>query len=54
MEMQTTEPVRWKIRGGVSHKDIRQVLRVLLTRSALAFLLNPRCWFKRPEHPGEF
>ncbi len=54
MEMQTTEPVRWKIRGGVNHKDIRQLLKAMLKLSALSFFLNPRGWFKTPEHPGDF
>ncbi len=54
MEMETTEPVRWRIRGGVSHRDIRRILRLVLTRSVLPFLLDPRRWFKKPVHPGDF
>jgi hypothetical protein len=54
MEMQTTEPVRWKIRGGVTWKDLRTLLKAILKLSILSFLLGPVNWFKRAEHPGEF
>ncbi len=54
MEMQTTEPVRWKIRGGLSRKDIGKVLKTMLKLSLLAFLLSPAGWFKQAAHPGDF
>ena len=55
MEMQTTEPVRWKIRGGLSRADFRQLLRSILKLSIIAFFLNPAGWFKKEAaHPGEF
>ncbi len=54
MEMQTTEPVRWKIRGGINHADLRTLLKEGLKPTMLPFFLNPRHWFKKPEHPGEF
>lgn len=54
MEMQTTQPVRWKIRGCMSHKDLRMILKLMFKSSILPFFLNPRAWFKQPEHPGEF
>lgn len=54
MELQTTQPVRWKIRGGLSHKDLRMLLRAMMKSSVLAFLLNVRAWFKEPAHPGDF
>jgi len=54
MEMRTTEPVRWKIRGGLSHKDLRMILKAMLKFSILPFVLNPRAWFRQPEHPGDF
>ena len=54
MELQTTQPVRWKIRGGLSHKDLRMLLRAMAKRSVLAFLVDPRGWFKQPAHPGDF
>lgn len=54
MEMRTTEPVRWKIRGGVSHQDLKTLLKALMTPSVLRFLLNPSNWFKTATHPGEF
>lgn len=54
MELQTTKPVRWKIRGGLSHKDLRMLLRAMLKLSVLSFLFNLRAWFKEPAHPGNF
>ena len=54
MELQTTEPVRWKIRTGISHKDIRLLLRAMAKLSVMSFLFNLRGWFKQPTHPGDF
>jgi hypothetical protein len=54
MELQTTAPVRWKIRSGISHKDLRMLLRAIAKPSVLAFFLNPRAWFRQPRHPGDF
>ena len=54
MELQTTKPVRWKIRGGLSHKDLRMLLKAMMKLSVLSFLLNLRAWFKEPAHPGDF
>lgn len=54
MELQTTKPVRWKIRGGLSHKDLRMLLKAMMKVSVLSFLFNLRAWFKDPAHPGDF
>ena len=54
MELQTTKPVRWKIRGGLSHKDLRMLLKAMMKLSVLSFLLNLRAWFREPTHPGDF
>jgi hypothetical protein len=54
MEVETTEPVRWKIRGGLSWKDLRTLLKVTLKFSVVSFFLKPWSWFKKAEHPGEF
>lgn len=54
MELQTTAPVRWKIRSGISHKDLRMLLRAMAKLSVISFLLNVRSWFKEPTHPGDF
>jgi hypothetical protein len=54
MEMQSTEPVRWKIRGGLSHDDFRTLMKATLKFSVLRFFLNPSSWFKRAAHPGDF
>ena len=54
MEVQTTEPVKWKIRGGVSWKDLRTLLKQALKLSVLSFFVKPWSWFRKAEHPGEF
>ena len=54
MELQTTKPVRWKIRGGLSHKDLRTLIKFMMQASVMSFLFNLRTWFKEPTHPGDF
>lgn len=54
MELHTIKPVRWKIRGGLSHKDLRMLLKAMMKMSVLGFFFNLRAWFKEPTHPGEF
>ncbi len=54
MEMHTTEPVRWKVRGAMSRKDLKNVLKAMLKLSVLSYLANLRGWFGQPEHPGDF
>ena len=54
MEVETSEPVRWMIRGGVTWKDLRVLVKALLSVSVLGYLLGPSNWFKRAKHPGEF
>jgi hypothetical protein len=54
MEVQTTEPVKWMIRGGLSWKDLRILIKQALTLSVLSFFVKPWTWFRKAEHPGEF
>ena len=54
MEMRTTEPVKWKIRGGLSQEDFKCLLKASFKSSVLGFLLNPATWFKSADHPGDF
>jgi hypothetical protein len=54
MEMRTSEPVRWKIRGGVSHTDLKTLVKAVFRPSVLLFLLNPSNWIRPAVHPGEF
>ena len=54
MEMQTSEPVCWKIRGGLSHGDLRTLVKAALKFSVLRFFLDPFTWFRRAAHPGDF
>lgn len=54
MEMRTTEPVKWKIRGGLSREDFKSLLKAAIKPSVLGFLFNPATWFKSADHPGDF
>jgi hypothetical protein len=54
MEMHTTEPVRWKVRGALSRKDLKAVLKAMLKGAVIAWLANLKGWVSNPEHPGDF
>lgn len=50
----TLEPVRWKIRGAISYKDLAVILRACLKASVIAWLLGLFRLFKPAKHPGDF
>jgi hypothetical protein len=51
----TTEPVKWKVRCTMTMLDMRKLIMASIKMSIVAFILNPLRWFKKePEHPGEF
>jgi hypothetical protein len=50
----TTDPVRWKVRCTMTLKDLRKLIITCIKISIFAFLLNPFRWFKEPEHPGDY
>ena len=54
MEIHTSEPVKWKIRGAVSFKDLRTLIKAILRISVILFLLKAAAWFREPQPPGEF
>ena len=54
LHVDTIEPVRWRIRAGLSLRDMGTVLKCLLKFSILSFVLLPTNWFKKAEHPGDF
>jgi len=54
MEINTTEPVRWKVRGAVSYKDLKVLVRMLLKLSVFLFFLKVGAWFREPQSPGDF
>lgn len=53
LQVETLEPVRWKIRAGMSMPDMWTVIKSLLKPSNLKILFSGR-WFREAEHPGEF
>jgi len=50
----TTEPVRWKVRTTITLRDIKRLIVVGIKFSIIRFLLNVRRWFRDPKHPGDF
>ncbi len=55
MYIDVTDPVKWRIRGGLAFKDLLDLLKFMFRASVLGFILNPKQWFnKKPQHPGEF
>jgi hypothetical protein len=56
MLVDVTDPVKWRIRGALTCRDLLKVLGKCVTSfSILAFILSPKQWFnKNAKHPGEF
>jgi len=51
----TTEPVKWRIRAAMSFRDLAAVIGACMKTAILKFLLSPKQWFnKKPKYPGEF
>jgi hypothetical protein len=53
LQVDTLEPVRWKIRAGLSMPDVWIVIKAMLRPSNLKIMFSRR-WVKEAEHPGEF
>ncbi len=53
LQVETTEPVKWKIRVAIAKPDIWQVIKGLLKWKNLTLLLSTK-WKAEPKHPGEF
>lgn len=55
MHVDTTEPVKWRIRAAMSFRDLATVVGACMKTAILKFLLSPRQWLnKEPTHPGDF
>ena len=54
MEIHTSEPVKWKIRGAVSFKDLRALIKASLRLSVILYFLKAAAWFREPRSPGDF
>ena len=55
MYVEVTDPVRWKLRVGLTFGDIMKVIKSCANKGALGFLLSPKQWKnKDPQHPGDF
>ncbi len=55
MFVDVTDPVKWRIRAGMSFRDLLVLLKVMMKGSIIGFILSPKQWFnKNPRHPGDF
>ncbi len=50
----TTEPVKWKIRCTLTLKDAKKLIVVCMKFSIITFVCNIPRWFREPKHPGDF
>ncbi len=50
----TTEPVRWKVRCTLTMQDMKRLIVTCIKVSIISFMLNPIRWFREPQHPGDF
>lgn len=50
----TTDPVKWKVRCTLTLKDMKTLIWKCLKLSILKFFLSPARWLREPEHPGDF
>ena len=53
LQVETIEPVKWKIRVAIAKPDIWQVIKGLFKWKNLNLLLSAN-WRAEPKHPGEF
>ena len=55
MHVDTTEPVKWRIRAAMSFRDLAKVVGECMKLAIISFILSPKQWFnKEPKHPGDF
>jgi len=50
----TTDPVRWKVRCTLTLKDMRVLIAKCIKWSIIKFIMSPLRWFREPKHPGDF
>lgn len=50
----TTEPVKWKIRCTLTLKDAKKLIAVSMKLSILTFVMSIPRWIREPAHPGDY
>ena len=50
----TSEPVKWKIRCTLTLKDAKRLMAVCMKLSILGFVMNLSRWFREPKRPVDF
>ncbi len=54
MYVDTTEPVKWKIRCTLTLKDAKTLIVVCMKFSIMAFVMSIPRWIREPAHPGDY
>ena len=55
MYVDVVDPVKWKLRVGVNHRDMTKVIKSCAKRPIISFILSPaQMRNKNPNHPGDF
>ncbi len=54
MYVDTTEPVKWKIRCTLTLKDVKTLIPACMKFSIVAFVCSIPRWIREPEHPGDY
>jgi len=55
MYVDVVDPVKWRLRVGLTFRDLVKVASSMAKRATLSFLLSPKQWGKKEaEHPGDF
>jgi len=54
-QIDVVDPVKWRMRVGLSFRDLAKIIACCAKRSVLQLLLSPFQWRKKqPANPGEF
>jgi hypothetical protein len=53
LQVETVQPVKWKIRVAIARPDIWQVIKGILKWENMKVVLSTK-WKAEPAHPGEF
>lgn len=55
LQVDTTDPVKWRVRAALSCRDMLKVVGFGLKPSIISLLLSPKQWFnKNPKNPDDF
>jgi len=54
-QIDVVDPVKWRMRVGLSFRDLARIIALCAKRSVIQLILSPIQWRKKqPKNPGEF